>query len=419
MKHEFRPIPVLTLIFSLVFTSFADVTIKQRVTMSGQKFESTRRIKGSRERTEQKMEVADPSMSAFMPQIATITQCDLKRKIQVNDGKKLYYMEPFETSDTQVLPGRPAQPAPATGPTRRGGTMTMSYNVRDTGERKMMFGLQARHIISTQEMETSPDSCNGPTKMKTEYDGWYVDFAADFSCSTNSAPAMPGGRMPKPDCIDHVVTRGTGTAPKGMMLEGKMTMYGPDGSVQMSQMTETLELNRNPLDAGLFDIPLGYNLAHSSQDLYAVTLPSYGSGGGEGMPTVNTGVVPPRMAAKTVSLNIMMAPGTSDQSEIDSYVRTKLAEHGMRIVSDNADYAVSIQVNQIKESTSSKIGGMFGKMTGTTNNVGKVDIDMSLSVTGKSTGSAKVKSKFDGPLSSAVRAALDQAMEQLMSGIGQ
>jgi len=51
---------------------------------------------------------------------------------------------------------------------------------RDTGERKMMFGMQARHIITTMEMNSSADSCNGASQMKMEYDGWYVDFSADF-----------------------------------------------------------------------------------------------------------------------------------------------------------------------------------------------------------------------------------------------
>jgi hypothetical protein len=255
--------------------------------------------------------------------------------------------------------------------------------------------------------------------MKTEYDGWYVDFSADFSCPTNSAPMM-SGRTARPDCMDRVITRGTGTAPKGMMLEGTMKMFGPDGSVTMSQTTETLELNRNPLDAALFDIPQGYQLAGSSQDLYAVSMPTYGSESGQRTaPARNSGIVPPAMAVKTVALNISMASNASNQSEIDSYVRSKLAERGMRVVSGTADYSVNIQVNQIKESTASKIGGMFGKVTGTTNNVGKVDIDMSLTLAGKSTGSSKVKSKFDGPLMSAVRTALDQALDQLLSNIAQ
>jgi hypothetical protein len=420
MKYILRSIPSFAVILSLVSASFADVTIKQRVTMSSQKFESTRRIKGARERTEQHIEMADPAMAAYMPQIATITQCDLKRRIQINDRKQLYFLEPFQTpeAEPEARPTRPAQPV-ATGPTRAGGTVTMTYNVRDTGERKLMFGLQARHIITTQEMESSADSCSGPNKTKYEFDGWYVDFNADFSCASSySAPYSPG-RMPKPDCVDRIVRRGTGTAPRGMMLEGTMKIFGSDGSVQMTQTTETLELNRDPLDAALFDIPVGYKLAASSQDLYAVQMPTYGSQTGTDRPTGNRPNVNPMMppvASKSVALNITGA-GAS-QADVDAYVRGKLSEKQLRVVSGSADYTVNINFRQIKESTSSKVGGIFGKVTGVpTGGVGKVDIDLIANLSGKATGDAKVKDKFDGPLSAAVRLALDQALDQLLSNI--
>ena len=42
MKNILRSIPSFAVILSLVSASLADVTIKQRVTMSGQKFESTK-----------------------------------------------------------------------------------------------------------------------------------------------------------------------------------------------------------------------------------------------------------------------------------------------------------------------------------------------------------------------------------------
>jgi hypothetical protein len=403
--------------------SLADVRIKQRVTMSGQKFESTRSIKGARERTEQKMEMSDPAMADFMPQIATITQCDLKRRIQVNDRKQLYYMEPFETPETEVLPGRPTRPAQpvANAPVRKGGTMTMTYSVRDTGERRMMFGLQARHIITTQEMETSVDSCNGPIKSKIEYDGWYVDFAADFSCPTAAAPPVQGlGRVPKPDCKDRMVVKGSGTAPKGMMIEGTMKMYGADGSVSMTQTTETLELSREALDPALFDIPPGYKLASSSEELYKVSMPTFGGDdSNKNLPTLNRRTITPAIStAKTIAVNISMAPGTSNQAEIDSYVRARLAERGFRVVPSNAEYALNIQVNQIKESTTSKVGGIFGKITGANTGGGKVDIDLSIALIGMASGNAKVKNKFDGPVSAAVRMALDQALDQALANVG-
>jgi hypothetical protein len=421
MKTVFGFIQALMLITSLTVASFADVTIKQRVTVSGQKFESTRRIKGSRERTEQHIEMADPAMAAYMPQIATVTQCDMKRRIEISDRKQLYFVEPFETPEPEnaARPAHPAQPA-AAGPARAGGTMTMTYNVRDTGERKTMFGLQARHMITTQEMETSADSCNGPSKSKYEYDGWYVDFASDFSCPSVSVPYTPG-RMPKPDCVDHVVRRGTGTAPKGMMLEGTMKIYGPDGSVQMTQTTETVELNRDALDASLFDIPTGYKLAGSLQDLYAVSMPTYGGDTNDNRPTSTRPNVNPMMPPKvSKSVAVTITGAGANQTDVDTYVRNKLVEKGLRVVSGTADYTVNVNFRQIKESTAGKIGGIFGKVTGApTGGVGKVDIDLVTSMSGKATSNANVKNKFDGPLSAALRLALDQALDQLLANIRQ
>jgi hypothetical protein len=215
-----------------------------------------------------------------------------------------------------------------------------------------------------------------------------------------------------------MVMKGSGTAPKGMMVEGTMKMYGADGSVMMTQTTETLELSRATLDPAIFDIPQGYSLASSSQDLYKVTMPSYDTGRqNRNEPPRNTGIVPPAAAAKTIAVNLTIAPGASGQSEIDSYIRAKLAQRGFRVVPSNADYALNVQVNQVKESTASKVGGLFGKMTGANTGVGKVDIDLSIALIGTASGNAKVRNKFDGPLSTAVRMALDQALDQALANV--
>ena len=151
MRSARRTILFFSIALLLSSTAIADVRVKQKVTMSGQSMESTRSIKGSRERTEQKIEMADPSMADYMPQIATITQCDMKRTVRLNDKKQLYMVEPFQTAaDTTVTKTTPEPTRNVT--TRQGGTMTFTYSIKDTGERKMMFGLQARHLIITQEM---------------------------------------------------------------------------------------------------------------------------------------------------------------------------------------------------------------------------------------------------------------------------
>jgi hypothetical protein len=405
----------------LCVTAFGDVRIKQRVTMSGQKFESTRSIKGSRERTEQHIQMDNPAMADYMPQVATITQCDMKRTVRLNDRKQLYMVEPFQTA-SDATPVQRTTPASTQTTTRRGGTMTMTYIIKDTGERKTIFGLQARHLIITQEMETSVDSCNGPNKSRMEFDGWYVDFTAEFNCpnAQTAAPVSPGTN--KPDCIDRVVYKGNaGAARLGFLLEGTMKMIGSDGAVQMTQTTETLELSRATLDASLFDVPASYKQVSSSQDLYAVGMPTAAMVDRETRSSSgNTGIVPPgRPAAKSVAVSISFAPGASgNQTEIDQYVRSELASRGLRVVSGAGDYTLNLQFRQVKESTAGKIGGMFGKVTGVDTKVGKVDIDMSATLSGGTTGEAKVKNKFDGPLADAVHSAVDQALAQLLRGIG-
>jgi len=164
---------------------------------------------------------------------------------------------------------------------------------------------------------------------------------------------------------------------------------------------------------------MSYKLAASSQDLYAVQMPTYGGDTNSGQsnatrPNVNP-MMPPA-AVKSVALNISGAG--SNQAEIEAYVNGKIAEKGLRVVTGTADYTVNINFHQIKESTAGKIGGMFGKVTGApTSGVGKVDIDLTATVSGKATGNANVKNKFDGPLSAALRLALDQAMSQLLTNI--
>ena len=427
MNRIFRLLFAVPMSAAMSMSVLADVKVKQRVTTGGMKMESTKLIKGSRERTESKADFGDPAASAMMPQIATITQCDLKRRVQLSERKRLYHIEPIQAiAETSGPSTRAAEPEPAGRP-RQGGTVTMTFNSRDTGERKMMFGLQARHIIMTQEMESSADSCNGESRTKIEHDGWYVDFSADFSCPIKIAPQRPENiQSRKPDCMDRYITKGSGVADPGFLLEGTMKMYGPDGSVRMTQTTETLELSRAPLDQAFFDIPEGFVETRNAQDLYAVSQSDMANAArgrrdsgapSSRMPTAGNVAVAPGM--RSVGVNLTLAGGTqANQGEIEQYIRGKIAERGLRAMSGSGDYNLNIDFRQIKESTGSKVGGLFGKVTGVnTSGAGSVNIDLIATLSGAGSGEAKVKNKFDGPLSSAIRAAVDQALDQLLANI--
>src|SRR5215471_16917941 len=228
------------------------ITIKQSMG-GGQEMQSTTMIKGVRERSQMSM----PGMPAGIG-MTTITECDLKRTIQVNDSARKYMITPMDSGDSE---------APATagghvssGPTRRGGVVTMTINTVDTGERKEMFGYTARHLKQTMTSESSPDACN-PNSMRIERDGWYINLEYGLNCGTDRPPQMPG--MPGGGCRDTFRYHRTGITNLGYPLIETTTFNGT------TMTKEVTELSRQPIDAALFDVPAGYTQANSMQEMYA------------------------------------------------------------------------------------------------------------------------------------------------------
>ncbi len=234
--------------------------IKQSSSMSGQNFSSTIYVKGSRQRTESGGRMGGSSTE--------IEQCDLKRTIKISDSKKLYFIEPFQTGLASSA-STSAASAPA-GKATKGGTITMTTSVTDTGERKQLFGLTARRVKSVMTMKSSPDACD-ENDMQIETDGWYVDLP-QFSCPV-AAPANPfaGMNEPKRGCTDRMVYKNTGTGKLGFALslsqKFKIGGEGDDDMPSMTQTIETLEFSTATLLDALFDIPVGYKQAGSVSEL--------------------------------------------------------------------------------------------------------------------------------------------------------
>src|SRR5258705_6949652 len=234
-----------------------DLKLTYRTTTSGQSMENTTMLKGARERTEMKL--------GYGRDIINVTQCDLKRTLQISDSAKKYVITPMDTVDATPHTAPPG--GGMSEPSRRGGVITYTTNAVDTGERKEMFGFQARHVKTSLIIESSPDACS-PIKQRMETDGWYIDFSYGLNCEVRShgPMGMPGARG---GCRDAVRFNRQGAARTGYALQETTTSYGPDGSVAFSSTKEVVELSREPLDAALFDVPAGYTEASSTQELYA------------------------------------------------------------------------------------------------------------------------------------------------------
>jgi len=234
-----------------------DFKITIKTTMAGNTSQGTTMIKGSRQRDE-------TSVAMGQSQI-TITQCDMKRSIQINDSARKYVINSFapDEGDTAGAGGGHAQGA--AGSAQKGGVVTMTINTVDTGERKEMFGFTARHLKRTTMMESGPGACS-QNKMKIENDGWYINLEYGLACESASRPSQMGPTTQ--GCRDRYQYHRTGPATLGFPLIETTTMYGDDGRPTFTMMKEVVELSRQPLDAALFEIPAGYTQAASQQEMY-------------------------------------------------------------------------------------------------------------------------------------------------------
>src|SRR5690349_20757842 len=136
MKKSVQYIIFAILTVTLSITAFADVKVKSRMTMSGQSTENTTYIKGKRSRTEQN--VGTNTM-------VTLTQCDMKRSVQLNPQTQVYIINSWENDTT--TPTQTTVSGNTKTEVKTGGVITTTVTTKDTGETRKMFGYTARHLI--------------------------------------------------------------------------------------------------------------------------------------------------------------------------------------------------------------------------------------------------------------------------------
>jgi len=340
--------------------------------------ETTTMLKGARERSEMKM--------GYGMEIINVTQCDLKRTLQISDKQKKYVVTPMETVEATASTGTTARVTAE--PTRRGGVITYNTSAVDTGERKEMFGFTARHVKTTMSIESSPDACS-PMKMKTETDGWYIDFAFGLNCETGSSQMTSAPPQAQGGCRDRMRFNRQGAARTGYPLQETTTMYGPNGEVAFTSTKEVVELSREPLEAALFDVPAGYVETTNSQELYAMpsmesvmsqanenrqprddaqnNQPSGGNAKAPGV--VRIGVVPINnrtdRGISAASLRASLISGI-EGSGVEAVALNAIApaEIEAEAKAKQCDFILYTHVAALKTSKAGKIGGMFGRAAG-------------------------------------------------------
>jgi hypothetical protein len=426
-------------------TARNDLKITYRTTSSGQSMETTTMLKGARERSEMKL--------GYGRDIINVTQCDLKQTLQISDSARKYVITPMETGDN--TPSSAAAPRVAAEASRRGGVITYTTTAVDTGERKEMFGFQARHVKMSMMIESSPDACS-PLKQRMETDGWYIDFSFGLHCESGMARTMGGGPPARGGCQDTVRFNRQGAARTGYPLQETITSYGPDGRVAFTSTKEVVELSREPLDAALFDVPAGYTEAQSAQELYAMpSMDSMMSQVSKGQPgSAVTGMPTNNVSNNESALGSAKSPGAirvgvvQINNRTDHQVSTEslrerllgeIRENNVEAIPLNAsspaeaqteakakqcDFILYTDITTLKTSAAKKLGGFLGRATGVGSggvDKTKAKVEFQLFAVGettprlKSAGSAKVEGE-EASASTALEEEANQVSAEVKKG---
>src|ERR1043166_7302855 len=229
-----------------------DLHFKKNISVGGTPVSSTEVwVKGARERSVTNSPTGN---------ITTIRQCDLKRSVTLNDQTQAY----FVTSDIQDEAALKAAALLNGGQTSApAATITQTTTITDTGERKTLLGLPARHLKTTVKVESAANACS-QVNQKYEIDGWYADINKDHASCQQSLPPV---RLTN-GCNDQIISHHSGTAKPGFPLTETITLHNADGSTMKIDAATTV-MPKAALAADQFDVPATYHQVNSIAGLAA------------------------------------------------------------------------------------------------------------------------------------------------------
>ena len=316
----------------------------------------------------------------------------------------------------------------------------------DTGERKQMFGLEARHVRTVIVRQPGANTCDART-TRIETEGWYADLPEHAGCPAAPLAAAPPQSAVAPACTDRVDTRQEGAAKLGFALSTAITTTTEAGKEQdvTTMAVEVTDLQVTSLDKALFDAPADYTEVTSYQQL----LPSLSGGGSladavfgsiaDGSSTVapkkagiiRIGIVEPlNKSGRTMSTprlrRGLMASLSKAPFEAVPIGGASAADLE-RDASDKAcDFILVSEIAELKSSKPNKVGGMLRRASGDANAATEIHdarVDYKLYAIGdqnkpKLTSSAKASSGGGFGVGSALRVAAYAGSIYMTMGMG-
>jgi hypothetical protein len=219
----------------------SDIVVKTQYVAGDKTTATTVSAKGKRERVD------------YGSEMSVITQCDAGQLVQIADQTKRYLVAPLEP------------PAEASAKAKKGGVVTFSTVVTDTGEKKTMLGQPARRLNIVMTKESSADACD-KKKQRVETDGWFVERPAVFACSAGDRRSAYAVTNNCRDDLKYVDP----PSPIGYPLAYTAVTTGDDNKPSTMTM-EVTGFDRQNLADSLFAVPDGYSQAKTLAELTAAS----------------------------------------------------------------------------------------------------------------------------------------------------
>jgi len=230
-------------------------------------------VKEGAQRKESSIQVGPVSMNDV-----TITLCDKKQRLRLDDKLKIYAVLPMDADDTLAnpmagmmgairgalppgvkIPGLPGE-APAGEP--QTGKIVSTVTAEDLGE-DTVAEVKTRHWMLTMQNEMSGCAGNGTRTMKME--AWTANFDEPLFCpdAELSNPVRDYQRRanPNPQCKITFEMRGEGMEAYGKIFRGlvlRLKMYADAASDKPVMTQEVTMLTRAKQDDALFAAPADY-----------------------------------------------------------------------------------------------------------------------------------------------------------------
>lgn len=289
---------------------------------------------------------------------AVITQCDLSRAVQVNDRAKAYAIVPF------------AAPAAAAGAEPKpGASVLVKTTGTDTGERRELFGQQARRLKLVTITEPSPQACD-KKKGRIETDGWFADIPDLQECA--GAKVLRASAEPAGTCRDPRVEEHSGIQISGFPLAYSVVAFDGAGKEISKLAVEVTALTREDLSAPLFDPPSDFAALADADAVTAaarrVELEALGATPKlAGM--IRIGVPPPGdrsgkgVAADTMRSELLEGLSSRPFEAIPLSASTP-EEQQAEARRKECDFVIRAELGTLKTSTPGRVGGLVRRASG-------------------------------------------------------